>query len=46
MNLFCENKPNGGKIDPNIPNHVIDLLVLRLTSICTFSSHLNMLAHF
>jgi hypothetical protein len=36
MNVFCENKPSGGKNDPNIPNPVILQLVLSLTSICTF----------
>jgi hypothetical protein len=46
MNLFCENKPSGGKNDPNIPNPMIILLVFNLTSICTFSSHLDMLVHF
>jgi hypothetical protein len=46
MNLFCENKPSGGKNDPNMSNPMIVLLVFNLTSICTFSSHLEMLVHF
>jgi hypothetical protein len=29
-NLFCENKPSGGKIDPNIPNSLKILLVFNL----------------
>jgi hypothetical protein len=36
MNLFCENKPSGGKNDPNMPNPMIILLVFNLTSICIF----------
>jgi hypothetical protein len=34
MNLYCENKPSGGKNDPNLPNHVIIQLVFSLTPIC------------
>jgi hypothetical protein len=30
-NLFCENKPSGGKSDPNMPNSMIILLVFNLT---------------
>jgi hypothetical protein len=36
MNLFCENKPSGGKNDPNMPNPIITLLVFKLTSIYSF----------
>jgi hypothetical protein len=31
-NLFCENKPSGGKIDPNMPNSLKILLVFNLHS--------------
>jgi hypothetical protein len=30
MDLFCENKPSGGKSDPNMPNPMISLLVFNL----------------
>jgi hypothetical protein len=46
MNLFCKNKSSGGKHDLNVPNPMIILLVFNLTSICTFSSHLDMLVHY
>jgi hypothetical protein len=36
MNLFCENKPSGGKNNPNISNPMKIYLVLSLTSFCTF----------
>jgi hypothetical protein len=29
-NLFCENKPSGGKSDPNMPNSIKILLVFNL----------------
>jgi hypothetical protein len=29
-NLFCENKPSGGKSDPNMPNSLKILLVFNL----------------
>jgi hypothetical protein len=29
-NLFCENKPSGGKGDPNMPNSIKILLVFNL----------------
>jgi hypothetical protein len=28
--LFCENKPSGGKSDPNMPNFLKILLVFNL----------------
>jgi hypothetical protein len=28
-NLFCENKPSGGKSDPNMPNHKWDKFVFK-----------------
>jgi hypothetical protein len=36
MNLFRENKPSGGKYDPNMSNLMIILLVFNLTSNCNF----------
>jgi hypothetical protein len=32
-NLFCENKPSGGKSDPNMPNSIWDKLVFNLHSL-------------
>jgi hypothetical protein len=37
-NLLCENKPSGGKNDPNMLNPMITLLVFNLTSMYLFSS--------
>jgi hypothetical protein len=31
--LFCENKPSGGKSDPNMPNSMWDKLVFNLHSL-------------
>jgi hypothetical protein len=33
--FFCENKPSGGKNDPNMPNPSMILFVFILTSICS-----------
>jgi hypothetical protein len=38
MNLFCKNKPSGGKSDPNMPNPLMILFVFNLTSIALLSS--------
>jgi hypothetical protein len=45
MNLFCENKPSGGKSDPNMPNPLMILFVFNLTSICSSYLFLDMLVH-
>ena len=42
MNLFCENKPCGGKSDLNKPNPTMILFVFNLL----FLALLDMLVHF
>jgi hypothetical protein len=34
MNLFCENKPSGGKMIQICQNHILFLSMFDVTSIC------------
>jgi hypothetical protein len=41
--VFCENKPSGGKSDPNMPKLYVKLIGLQFA---LFRSSLKMLLHF
>jgi hypothetical protein len=41
--VFCENKPSGGKSDPNMPNPKVRKFDLQ---ICTFENDVALLAAF
>jgi hypothetical protein len=45
MNLLCENKPSGGKSDPNMPN-LNDLIGFQFDIKLLFLALLDMLVQF